>query len=174
MTADTGASSNELRRNSLGLIAVTFMVISAAAPLTGVAGAVPIAFLIGNGTGVPATFIAMTLIMLAFSVGYVAMSRHVRNAGAFYAYAARGLGGYAGGATAFGKVLGASSSTSTTFPARSSITRILLAFAPALLNAARRVSKPFAHRAAVSPTRAPMRMRRPSSAMRRSVIVGRS
>ena len=101
MTADTGASSNELRRNSLGLIAVTFMVISAAAPLTGVAGAVPIAFLIGNGTGVPATFIAMTLIMLAFSVGYVAMSRHVRNAGAFYAYAARGLGGYAGGATAF-------------------------------------------------------------------------
>ncbi|MFZ1662250.1 MAG: amino acid permease, partial [Paracoccaceae bacterium] len=101
MTADTGASSNELRRNSLGLIAVTFMVISAAAPLTGVAGAVPIAFLLGNGTGVPATFVAMTLIMLAFSVGYVAMSRHVRNAGAFYAYAARGLGGHAGGATAF-------------------------------------------------------------------------
>jgi amino acid transporter len=102
MTADTGASSNELRRNSLGLIAVTFMVISAAAPLTGVAGAVPIAFLIGNGTGVPATFIAMTLIMLAFSVGYVAMSRHVRNAGAFYAYAARGLGRLRwGGATVF-------------------------------------------------------------------------
>ena len=97
MTADTGASSNELRRNSLGLIAVTFMVISAAAPLTGVAGAVPIAFLLGNGTGVPATFVAMTLIMLAFSVGYVAMSRHVRNAGAFYAYAARGLGGLTAG-----------------------------------------------------------------------------
>jgi amino acid transporter len=77
------------------------MVISAAAPLTGVAGAVPIAFLIGNGTGVPATFLFMTLVMLAFSVGYVAMSRHVKNAGAFYAYAARGLGGTWGGATAF-------------------------------------------------------------------------
>lgn len=91
---------HELRKNSLGLISVTFMVISAAAPLTGVAGAVPIAFLLGNGTGVPATFLFMTLIMLAFSVGYVAMSRHVRNAGAFYAYAARGLGGRWGGATA--------------------------------------------------------------------------
>lgn len=101
MTETNGNGANRLRGNSLGLIAVTFMVISAAAPLTGVAGAVPIAFLLGNGTGVPATFLAMTLIMLAFAVGYVAMSRHVTNAGAFYAYAARGLGGRWAGATAF-------------------------------------------------------------------------
>lgn len=101
MTQITGDGANELRRNSLGLLAVTFMVISAAAPLTGVAGAVPIAFLLGNGTGVPATFLFMTLVMLAFAAGYVAMSRHVRNAGAFYAYAARGLGGRWAGATAF-------------------------------------------------------------------------
>ncbi|CAN1564655.1 PotE Amino acid transporters [Paracoccaceae bacterium] len=89
---------NRLRRNSLGLMAVTFMVISAAAPLTGVAGAMPLAFLLGNGTGVPLTFILLTLLMLAFAAGYVAMSRHVVNAGAFYAYAARGLGGQWGGA----------------------------------------------------------------------------
>jgi amino acid transporter len=96
----TGSASgtNNLRRNSLGLIAVTFMVVSAAAPLTGVAGAVPVAFLLGNGTGVPLTFLLMTVIMLIFAVGYVAMSRHVTNAGAFYSYAARGLGGHAGGA----------------------------------------------------------------------------
>jgi len=100
MTDMTTAGVNQLRRNSLGLIAVTFMVISAAAPLTGVAGAVPIAFLLGNGTGIPATFLLMTLIMLAFSAGYVAMSRHVTNAGAFYAYAARGLGGRMAGAVA--------------------------------------------------------------------------
>jgi amino acid transporter len=92
--------ANRLRKNSLGLIAVTFMVISAAAPLTGIAGAVPIAFLLGNGTGFPATFLLVTLLMLAFSVGYVAMSRHISNAGAFYAYAARGLGGHAAGACA--------------------------------------------------------------------------
>lgn len=101
MTNSADLGRHQLRRNSLGLISVTFMVISAAAPLTGVAGAVPIAFLLGNGTGVPATFMFMTLVMLAFSVGYVAMSRHVRNAGAFYAYAARGLGGLWGGASAF-------------------------------------------------------------------------
>ena len=100
MTDITGAETNKLRKNSLGLIAVTFMVISAAAPLTGVAGAVPIAFLLGNGTGVPLTFLLMTLLMLAFAAGYVAMARRVSNAGAFYAYAARGLGGHAGGAVA--------------------------------------------------------------------------
>jgi amino acid transporter len=92
--------ANQLRRNTLGTIAIAFMVVSAAAPLTGVAGAVPIAMLIGNGAGVPATFAFMTVVMLAFAVGYVAMSRHVRNAGAFYAYAARGLGGRMAGALA--------------------------------------------------------------------------
>ena len=100
MTDVTSAGMNQLRKNSLGLIAVTFMVISAAAPLTGVAGAMPLAFLLGNGAGIPATFLLMTLIMLAFSAGYVAMSRHVTNAGAFYAYAARGLGGRMAGAVA--------------------------------------------------------------------------
>jgi amino acid transporter len=98
MSDFTEIGPNRLRRNSLGLVAVTFMVISAAAPLTGVAGAMPLAFLLGNGTGVPLTFILLTLVMLAFAAGYVAMSRHVINAGAFYAYAARGLGGSWGGA----------------------------------------------------------------------------
>ena len=100
MTDITKGGANQLRRNSLGLIAVTFMVISAAAPLTGVAGAMPLAFLLGNGAGIPLTFILLTLVMLAFAAGYVAMSRHVTNAGAFYAYAAQGLGGHAGGAVA--------------------------------------------------------------------------
>ena len=98
MTDISSAGANKLRKNSLGLIAVTFMVVSAAAPLTGVAGAVPLAFLIGNGAGIPFTFLFMTIVMLLFAVGYVAMSRNVTNAGAFYAYAARGLGGQMGGA----------------------------------------------------------------------------
>lgn len=100
MAEITQGGANQLRRNSLGLIAVTFMVISAAAPLTGVAGAMPIAFMLGNGAGIPAMFIFVTLVMLAFAAGYVAMSRHVTNAGAFYAYAARGLGGRVAGAVA--------------------------------------------------------------------------
>ena len=43
MSEFTEIGPNRLRRNSLGLVAVTFMVISAAAPLTGVAGAMPLA-----------------------------------------------------------------------------------------------------------------------------------
>jgi len=104
MSEFTEIGPNRLRRNSLGLVAVTFMVISAAAPLTGVAGAMPLAFLLGNGTGIPLTFILLTLIMLAFAAGYVAMSRHVINAGAFYAYAARGLGGSCGGGWSVGRM----------------------------------------------------------------------
>eukprot|EP01034_Spumella_vulgaris_P018534 gene18534-23683_t len=80
----TGA--NQLRKNALGVGAVTFLVVSAAAPLTAVAGGVPLAMLLGNGAGIPGTFLLVTLILLMFSIGYVAMARHIRNAGAFYAY----------------------------------------------------------------------------------------
>ncbi|AKR54917.1 amino acid permease [Youhaiella tibetensis] len=96
----TDGQANQLRKNSLGVAAVTFLVVSAAAPLTAVAGGVPLSMLLGNGAGIPATFILVTVLLLLFAVGYVAMSRHVRNAGAFYAYTTRGLGGVAGGAAA--------------------------------------------------------------------------
>ena len=96
---------NQLRKNSLGVGAVTFLVISAAAPLTAVAGGVPISMLLGNGAGIAGSFLLVTAILLIFSVGYVAMARHVSNAGAFYAFAARGLGGRFGGASALIAIL---------------------------------------------------------------------
>jgi amino acid transporter len=96
-----GAGSGRLRRNALGVAAITFFVVSAAAPLTAVAGGYPIAMLLGNGAGVPAAVVLVTLILLVFSVGYTAMSRHIANAGSFYAFTARGLGGVAGGAAAY-------------------------------------------------------------------------
>jgi amino acid transporter len=99
VTTLTG-ESNRLRKNALGVGAVAFMVISAAAPLTGAAAAIPLGMLLGNGTGLPLTFILVTILMLIFAVGYMAMARHITNAGAFYAFAARGLGGQAGGAVA--------------------------------------------------------------------------
>jgi amino acid transporter len=100
MTAVTAEHTNQLRKNALGVGAVAFMIISAAAPLTGAAGAVPLAFLLGNGAGLPLTFILVTLLMLVFAVGYMAMAKHISNAGAFYAFTSRGLGGMAGGAVA--------------------------------------------------------------------------
>jgi amino acid transporter len=95
-----GAGANRLRKNSLSTGAVTFLVVSAAAPLTAVAGGVPLSMLLGNGAGIPGAFLIVTAILLIFAVGYVAMARHVNNAGAFYAFAARGLGGGSGGASA--------------------------------------------------------------------------
>src|ERR1700728_2572807 len=71
---------------------IVFFVIAAAAPLTGMLGVIPAAIRLGNGAGVPGAFVAAGLILLVFSVGYAAVSRHVVNAGAFYAYLAQGLG----------------------------------------------------------------------------------
>lgn len=99
------AGANQLRKNSLGVGAVTFLVISAAAPLTAVAGGVPISMLLGNGAGIAGSFAIVTVVLLLFAVGYVAMARHVKNAGAFYAYTARGLGGHLGGAAALIAIL---------------------------------------------------------------------
>lgn len=81
-----------LKRNTLGVLGILFFVFSAQAPLTGIAGASPIAVAIGNGTGVPAAYLVAGLIILLFSVGFMAMGRHVVHAGAFYAYIGKGLG----------------------------------------------------------------------------------
>ena len=80
---------------------IVFFVIAAAAPLTGMLGIIPVAIRLGNGAGVPGAFVAAGAILLIFSVGYAAMSRHVVNAGAFYAYLAQGLGSSFGVGGAF-------------------------------------------------------------------------
>ena len=103
--AEAGIPSNQLKKNSLRVGAITFLVVSAAAPLTGAGGGIPPSMLFGNGAGIAGSFLIVTLILLAFSVGYVAMSRHVKNAGAFYAFAAQGLGGRFGGAAAMVAIL---------------------------------------------------------------------
>lgn len=103
--AEAGTPSKVLRSNALGVSAITFMVVSAAAPLTGAGGGIPPSMLLGNGAGIAGAFAIVTLILLAFSVGYVAMARHVKNAGAFYAFTAQGLGGHLGGGAAMVAIL---------------------------------------------------------------------
>ncbi|QDZ16166.1 APC family permease [Humibacter ginsenosidimutans] len=75
----------------LGVWAIVFFVVSAAAPLTVVASAAPTGFRIG-GIGGPGAMLAAGVVLILFSVGFTAMTRYVRNAGAFYIYGARGLG----------------------------------------------------------------------------------
>lgn len=84
--------SAALARNRLGVPAVIFFVMSAATPLTVVAGVVTTGYAITGVTGIPLAFLVVAVVLAIFSVGYVAMARYVANAGAFYAYVARGLG----------------------------------------------------------------------------------
>ncbi|MCX5608274.1 APC family permease [Streptomyces sp. NBC_00047] len=81
----------ELRPAALGTADITFFVVSAAAPLTVMAGVAPVAILLG-GIGAPAGYLLAGLTLAVFAVGFTTMSRHVRSGGAFYAYITRGLG----------------------------------------------------------------------------------
>ncbi|MFV0428273.1 MAG: APC family permease [Arachnia sp.] len=83
---------------------IVFFVMSAAAPLTVVVSAAPAAFRLG-GIGAPGAMLFAAGVLLLFSFGYTAMSSHVRNAGAFYAYVGRGMGKPAGVGIAFVTVL---------------------------------------------------------------------
>jgi amino acid transporter len=70
------------------------------------AGGAPVAMLLGNGPGIPAAYVVVSLILIIFSVGYTAMARHHTSTGAFYSYVARGLKQPAGGAAAIIALLG--------------------------------------------------------------------
>ncbi|WP_128374521.1 APC family permease [Streptomyces cavernae] len=91
-TAQQAPTTGALKPNAVGVLGILFLVLSAQAPLTGVAGAVPVSVAIGNGSGVPAAYVLAGVMILLFSVGFVAMGRHVVDAGAFYMYIGKGLG----------------------------------------------------------------------------------
>jgi hypothetical protein len=69
-----------------------FMVVAAAAPLGVIGGVVPLGLASGNGAGFPATFIASTVILLFFAVGFTALTPYVEEAGAFFSYVRTALG----------------------------------------------------------------------------------
>jgi amino acid transporter len=85
-----------LRKDALGVPQIVFFVVAAAAPLTAVVGVTPAAFMLGNGPGVPLTFLLVGFLYLLFSAGFTAMSGFVGSAGGFYSYIVAGLGPAAG------------------------------------------------------------------------------
>lgn len=99
MTADLPASSSPPTAQlsgRLGPVAIAFMVVAAAAPLTVIGGNMPLAMGLGNGPGAPMGFVIASVVLLLFSIGFVAMTPYVPEAGAFYAYVTKGLGGRPG------------------------------------------------------------------------------
>ncbi|SBT95656.1 amino acid/polyamine/organocation transporter, APC superfamily, partial [Streptomyces sp. DI166] len=84
-----------LRADRLGTTGLLLSVLAATAPLMVVAGVMPTTFGVMGVVGQPLLFVILGGVLALFSVGYAEMSRHVHNAGAFYAYISRGLGGTA-------------------------------------------------------------------------------
>ncbi|MET7852474.1 APC family permease [Streptomyces avermitilis] len=89
-----------LRANRLGTAGLLLSVLAATAPLMVVAGVMPTTFGVMGIVGQPLLFVVLGAVLALFSLGYAEMSRHVHNAGAFYAYISRGLGGTAGAGAA--------------------------------------------------------------------------
>ncbi|MEU5363591.1 APC family permease [Streptomyces sp. NPDC005925] len=89
-----------LRADRLGTVGLLLSVLAATAPLMVVAGVMPTTFGVMGIVGQPLLFVILAAVLALFSVGYAEMSRHVHNAGAFYAYISRGLGGTAGAGAA--------------------------------------------------------------------------
>jgi amino acid transporter len=100
MTADDGAAPDSLERNALSTAGIVFLVLAAVTPMAAIVGVVPLGVLLGDGAGFPGAYLIAGVILLLFAVGFAAMSQHVTNAGAFYAYVARGIGRPAGAAAA--------------------------------------------------------------------------
>jgi amino acid transporter len=80
-----------LAANKLGVIAIAFFVVAAAAPMAAVVGASPVLFS-AAGPATPIVYAMAALLIALFAVGYLRMSQHITNAGGFVAYIAKGLG----------------------------------------------------------------------------------
>ncbi|CAN5553714.1 APC family permease [soil metagenome] len=81
-----------LKKGAIGMMAVIFMAVANAAPITAMTGNTPIAVGFGNGLGAPAGFLFATIILTLFALGYVAMAKHITTTGAFYGFISHGLG----------------------------------------------------------------------------------
>ncbi|MFC8181706.1 APC family permease [Rhodococcus sp. NPDC057297] len=85
-----GASSTRLSGN-LGATSLVLSVLAFSAPIVTVSGY--IAFAIGFvGESAPLAWVAATIGLAIFAVGYTTMTRHIQRPGAFYAYMSVGLG----------------------------------------------------------------------------------
>lgn len=83
---------SQSQQRTLSTAQIVFLVVAAAAPLVAMAGTVPLSMGVGNGIGVPGTYLLATVTLLLFSVGYAAMAKIITRGGGFYTYVAEGLG----------------------------------------------------------------------------------
>ena len=86
------AGPSALAKDRLGIPTVMFFILSAIAPMTVAAGVVTTLYAVTGLSAIGAAFLAVAIVLAVFAAGYVAMARHITNAGALYAFVSRGLG----------------------------------------------------------------------------------
>ncbi|GAA4536005.1 APC family permease [Amycolatopsis samaneae] len=89
------------RSRSLGVPDIVFFIVAASAPLTVAAGGISTSYAVTGIEGIPLSFLVLAAVLIVFTIGYAAMSRHIANSGAFYAYIAHGIGRRAGVGASF-------------------------------------------------------------------------
>lgn len=89
-----------LTTNAIAYPGLVFMIIAITAPLTTMASNYSLSLGFGVGPATIGLTLVLAAVLVVFAAGYVAISRHVVNAGASYAFVAYGLGRRAGASTA--------------------------------------------------------------------------
>ena len=89
---------------------IVFFVLAGVAPMGVVVALTVLAIALGNGAGVPGTYLIAGVVLALFAVGYVRMSARITNVGAFYR-TPPGTGHRVGGATAYIAVLAYNAAT---------------------------------------------------------------
>jgi amino acid transporter len=102
-TAPPAPAARADRGRLAGSMSTTQLVLSVLAfssPLTCLSGYFSLAIM-STGRTAPIAFLIVTVVLLVFAVGYMAMTKHMPRPGAFYAYISVGLGRPLGLASAF-------------------------------------------------------------------------
>jgi amino acid transporter len=99
------ATASSLAKDRLGVFSVIMFAMTAATPLLVVGGLVVSGWAGFAITGLPLAFVLLAIVLAIFSAGYVAMARHVVNAGPFYSYIALGANKTLGVGASFVAVL---------------------------------------------------------------------
>lgn len=86
------AETNSSLHRNLGVGSIAFMALAGAAPLGAVIAAFPIVVGVSQSPAIPLFYVLATAILVVFTVGFTRMTKHVKNAGAFYSYIQAGLG----------------------------------------------------------------------------------
>lgn len=101
LSATPNIHKNDLLRGSIRFVHIVMMVTAAAAPLVVASTYIPISISSGGGAATAFTYLATTVILVIFTVGFAQMAKRITSAGAFYTFTTHGLGKPSGLAAGF-------------------------------------------------------------------------